>query len=123
MVRESASGVVGPGWRPGGAIPKAIKMVLVAPLLSDTHYKRVMPGRYKEAVKYRSVMEDICYVTVKALLSLCCLFQTQFKIMLLYLNPVNQHKKNVKSNSTMFSLEKKTTFVLFPFLYFQKKRS
>ena len=39
------------GSRPGFAIPKAIKMVLVAPLLTLAT-KRVVPGRYKKAGEY-----------------------------------------------------------------------
>ena len=47
------------GSRPGRAIPKA-----------DARNKRVVPGRYKKAGRFVTR-----YVAVKALQSLCCLFQ------------------------------------------------
>ena len=40
------------GSRPGCAIPKAIKMVLVYSSLADARNKRAVPGRYKKAGRY-----------------------------------------------------------------------
>ena len=57
------------GSRPSCAIPKAVKMVLVAPLLT-----LATNGSTRKIQESRWVFVA-CYVTVKALQSLCCLFQ------------------------------------------------
>ena len=79
VVRASASGVVCRRFAPRRRYLKGDKNC-AGSFPADARNKGVVPVRYKKAGKY---LLRICVtdVVVKALQSLCCLFQTRFFIM------------------------------------------
>ena len=73
VVRASASGSEGRGFAPRPLYTKGLKNG-TGSSLADARNKRVVLGRYKNAGRYL-LLVMLCYVAVKALQSLCCLFQ------------------------------------------------